>query len=205
MTPTGRWHFHNDLRDTEYARLDQQRHPPAAEHLPTDSYRVTERLLAGSYPAYRYNEDPARLWAFLQAGVTHFVDLTEEDERSFSSSPLLSYAPLLHSLAEQHGLRVGYQRCPVRDGTAPAQRQMTQILDALDAAQQAGQVVYVHCMGGIGRTGAAIGCYLVRHGSTPEAALRFIAQRLYHTHLAERLSPEVDEQRALVLRWQRGQ
>jgi protein-tyrosine phosphatase len=65
-------------------------------------------------------------------------------------------------------------------------------------------MVYVHCKGGIGRTGTVAGCYLVRHGQTPEAALRLIAQRLYHTHMAERLSPEGDEQRALVLRWQPG-
>ena len=31
--------------------------------------------------------------------------------------------------------------------------------------------VYVHCWGGIGRTGTVVGCWLVRHGMTGDEAL----------------------------------
>jgi hypothetical protein len=204
-TPTQRWTLHNRLRDEEYAHLEETG-AASAEAVPcSTSYELLPGVLAGEYPASRYDDDPARLVRFLDAGVRVFLDLTEYDERRFSSRALLPYEPLLAELAAARGLDVTYRRFAVRDGTAPGAAQMTRILDALDAARAAGQMVYVHCKGGIGRTGTVAGCYLVRHGATPEAALRLIAQRLYHTHMAERLSPEVDEQRALVLRWQPGQ
>ena len=41
---------------------------------------------------------------------------------------------------------------------------MTRILDDVDAALADGGAVYVHCWGGIGRTGTVVGCWLVRHG-----------------------------------------
>lgn len=203
-TPTQRWTLHNRLRDEEYARIEAAGETSSEAVPGSTSYHLLPGVLAGEYPASRYDDDPARLVRFLDAGVRAFLDLTELDERRFSSRALLPYAPLLAELAAQRGLDVSYRRFAVRDGAAPARAQMISILDALDAARAAGQTAYVHCKGGIGRTGTVAGCYLVRHGQTPEAALRLIAQRLYHTHMAERLSPEGDEQRALVLRWQPG-
>ena len=37
--------------------------------------------------------------------------------------------------------------------------------------------VYVHCWGGIGRTGTTVGCWFVRHGRTGDQALAEIAER----------------------------
>ena len=37
-----------------------------------------------------------------------------------------------------------------------------------------GRTVYLHCRGGIGRTGTVLGCYLVRQGQTAEEALASI-------------------------------
>ena len=55
--------------------------------------------------------------------------------------------------------------------------------------------------GGHGRTGAAVGCYLVRHGLTGEEALAEV--RRLHAAMADRYkpSPETPEQRALVRNW----
>jgi len=78
---------------------------------------------------------------------------------------------------------------------------MRQILDTLDEALQAGHVVYVHCWGGIGRTGTVVGCYLVRHGFTGEEALQRIACWVAGTPKAHRPSPETAEQRRMVLDW----
>jgi hypothetical protein len=203
-TPTQRWTLHNRLRDEEYARIEATGEPGSVAVPGSTSYALLPGVLVGEYPAARYDDDPTRLFSFLDAGVQVFLDLTEPDERRFSSRSLLAYEPLLRELATHRGLSIVYQRFAVRDGTAPGRAQMTRILDAIDTARAANQTVYVHCKGGIGRSGTVAGCYLVRHGHTPEAALRCIAQRLYHTYMAERLSPEVDEQRALVLRWQPG-
>lgn len=202
-TPYQRWMLHTRLRDEEYARQEAQ---PDRIAMPVSGcYPVLPGLLAGEYPAYRYNDDPARLLTFLAAGVRCFIDLTVAQETAFSSRPVQPYEQLLTTLADQQQITVSYQRHPIRDLSAPSQAQMVQILDAIDQARASGHMVYLHCLGGVGRTGVVIGCYLVRHGFTSEDALRAIARRLYHTHKAERLSPETDEQRAMVLRWQHGQ
>ena len=52
---------------------------------------------------------------------------------------------------------------------------LVQILDDLDQALADGHRVYLHCFGGIGRTGTVVGCYLVRHGMTGNEVLEQIA------------------------------
>lgn len=140
------------------------------------------KLLAGPNPSTfreeRTRENIARL---LEVGVNVFVDLTEPDERE-------SYQPLLPA-------GVIFHRLSIPDFDIPTVDHMRTILDTIDGALIQGRVVYVHCMGGIGRTGTTVGCYLVRHGLTGEEALREIA-RLLHDG-----SPETPEQRAMILNW----
>ena len=94
------------------------------------------RLLAGVYPG---DLDPAmardKVRRLLEAGVTHFLDLTEEGE-------LDPYDALL----PQDG-RVLHQRMPIRDVSVPTPEHLRAILDTLDRALNAGHVVYVHCWG----------------------------------------------------------
>lgn len=168
-----------------------------------DSYWISEpslpagRLLAGEYPGAK---DPAaaraKLERFLDAGVTTFIDLTEEDEYG-----LRPYAAEVGRLAARRGITLTHLRWPIPDMTAPSPAQMARILDAIDAALAAGETVYVHCYGGIGRTGTVVGCWLVRHGLSGADALRRIAEWRAATPDGRRASPETDEQRALVLSW----
>jgi protein-tyrosine phosphatase len=140
------------------------------------------RLLAGPYPG---SPDPAqmnqRLNRLVAAGITLFIDLTHDYERE-------AYASLLPD-------GVQHQRLSVEDFSVPSREHMLTILDTLDAALAEGKNVYVHCWGGIGRTGTVIGCYWVRHGMTGAAALQAVEQRR-HTH-----SPETDEQRLMIEHW----
>ena len=149
-----------------------------------DSYWVEPgRLLAGAYPE-------ARLARLHDAGVTVFLDLTEEGEYG-----LVPYAPLLGD-----GIRT--VRFPVGDYSHPSRDEMTRILDAIDELLAAGEVVYVHCYGGIGRTGTVVGCHLVRHGMSGEEALARIAALRDGIASSHRESPETPEQRQFVLDWQ---
>ena len=50
-----------------------------------------------------------------------------------------------------------------------------QILDLVDDALGRDEPVYVHCFGGIGRTGTVVGCWLVRHGRDDGDPMRRIA------------------------------
>lgn len=139
------------------------------------------RLLAGPYPHAR-----ARITRLRNLGVTLFLDLTEPGE----------YGSLAYDAA---GGRAA--RRPMRDYTAPSRDGMREILDLIDAELAAGEVVYVHCYGGIGRTGTVVGCHLVRHGTPPGDAIEAIGRLRAEAGCGDGPSPESEEQRALVESW----
>lgn len=167
-----------------------------------DSYWVEPgHVLAGEYPGSR-SDDQARekLRQILSAGVTFFLDLTEEGEYD-----LRPYAPFLKEGSVTLGRSVAYQRMRIPDGGTVTVDEMRRILDAIDAATQEGRVVYVHCWGGIGRTGTVAGCYMVRHGMSGQEALREIARRRQGTPDGLRRSPENEEQEQMILTWPTGE
>jgi protein-tyrosine phosphatase len=80
---------------------------------------------------------------------------------------------------------------------------MGEILDVIDSALDQGGVVYVHCWGGVGRTGTVVGCHLVRRGMTGDEALARVAElfKNMQKYPRRRRSPETDEQEAYVRSW----
>jgi protein-tyrosine phosphatase len=62
-------------------------------------------------------------------------------------------------------------RRPIRDFCCPTADEMRETLDVLDRELEGGSRVYLHCRGGIGRTGIVTACYLMRHGATADDAL----------------------------------
>ena len=60
---------------------------------------------------------------------------------------------------------------PVPDFTAPTDRQLDHVLDAIDRAVASGMGVAVHCTAGKGRTGTVLAAYFVARGLTPDAAI----------------------------------
>jgi hypothetical protein len=162
------------------------------------------RLLAGEYPGAR-DEAEAREWLrhFLSAGVNFFLDLTHAGEGA-----LKPYAHLLADEARIAGVAAEHWRFPLRDMSVPAPETMAEILDTIDRALAEGRTAYVHCWGGVGRTGMVVGCYLVRRGLSGDAALQQIARwwatlppgkRLWHPR-----SPETSEQENFVRNWREG-
>ena len=164
-------------------------------------YRVNPQFIAGEYPASPDQATTAeKLGRHLDAGITAFLDLTEAGE-------LRSYAADLAALATHHGIAALHRRHPIRDLNVPATpAHMVAILDELDTAIGAGHTVYVHCWGGIGRTGTVVGCWLVRHGMTGGDALATIARHWEHVEKRWRAprSPETAEQHAYVRAWGQG-
>lgn len=152
-------------------------------------------LLAGEYPTMcaGEEEDRAMLRRFLDAGVSLFLDLTEWGE-------LEPYAPLLSGLSPE----AEHRRMPIRDFGTPTPEDMEHILDMVDAAMSEGRTVYVHCHGGIGRTGTVVGCHMARHGIRGKAALAEIARLRHGIPNSWIESPETPEQRRMVLRWHAG-
>ena len=155
------------------------------------------RLLAGEYPGGFDGElTRKRIDALLEAGFDTFIDLTGPDE-------IAAYTQALFEEAKVYELDVKHYRFPIKDFGLPTYDQMKSILDKVDKSLQAGHKVYLHCWGGIGRTGTTIGCYLVRRGKTGEEALRQLAawwknvpKSRYHPH-----SPETQAQADFIRHW----
>lgn len=134
----------------------------AAPPIPNSYWVQPGRLLAGEYPGSMSRAEAMdKVQKLLRAGVTSFIDLTEPGE-------LPEYENLLPGLTERH---VRYRRLPIVDHSLPdSPADMTRILDLIESELAAGRCVYVHCHAGIGRTGMAMGCYLIRGGLGNEAA-----------------------------------
>ena len=171
-----------------------------APALPHDNayWVIPGRFMAGEYPGARESTAAReKIGRHLDAGVTFFLDLTHPYE-------LAPYDAHLREEAAARGVEVQYRRLPIVDVSVPDSREeMAAILDTIDEALAAGHTVYLHCWGGIGRTGTVVGCHLVRGGMSGEDALAQIA-RWWRTvgkrHRRPR-SPETDEQEDYVRRW----
>jgi predicted protein tyrosine phosphatase len=154
---------------------------------------ASSKLLAGEYPRNKDDKSSQeKINALLRSGVKAFIDLTEENEG------LLPYCGLIGAAS--------HQRFPVRDTSIPASPDATiAILDAIDGHIECGQLVYVHCLGGVGRTGVIIGCWLARHGlGGEEALLRLRELWRQCPKSAFRKSPERPEQEQYILSWEAG-
>lgn len=134
-------------------------------------------LLAGEYPySFREAEGRERLRAFLASGIRLFVDLTEPRETG-RTGPLDPYADALEEEARALGVEVRVVRHPVRDMGVPGDGALERIVAELEGAVARGEPAYVHCWGGIGRTGTAVAAYLARrHGTSGDEALALLAE-----------------------------
>jgi len=167
--------------------------------IPESYWVLPGQFLAGEYPGLRDNEAQPRqrLTAFLNAGFDTFIDLTNENERP-------PYFSILSEEAGYDGREVRHWRFSFPDFHVPSHETMVATLDAIDTALAEGRKVYLHCVGGIGRTGTTVGCYLVRHGMKPTEALHHLRE-LYHSAAQSLLaphSPEYDEQVKFILNWE---
>jgi hypothetical protein len=152
-------------------------------------------LLAGEYPGDPLEAIARRkLGALIDCGVRTFVDLTEERE-------LRGYDEWLLDEAAQRGVDVAYHRHAVRDMDVPTPEGMRAILDRIGQASR-DHAVYVHCWGGIGRTGTVVGCWMVeKEGRTAIEALGRIEELRQEVPERYTRSPETDEQCAFIVRW----
>lgn len=105
-------------------------------------------IFAGEYPG-NLDENIAKrkINQMIQFGINHFIDLTEENE-------LAPYKHLLPSNAT-------YIRFPIRDRHTPESiDQVHNLLSRLKEIKKNDGFIYIHCWGGVGRTGTILGCLI---------------------------------------------
>ena len=185
--------------------------PSPAFRLPSSSpptvrcyWVVDGKFLAGAYPG---SPDPdahrKRIEELWDAGIRTFINLVEEDEKNLSGKPFTRYDDILRELANAAGESVAHLRFPVRDLSVPSVDRMRSILDAIDLSIQADRPVYVHCFGGVGRTGTAVCCWLQRHGFADASNVieKLAVLREADKQTTGRKAPENREQISFVKNW----
>ena len=160
-------------------------------------------LMAGCYPG---SEDRAQahqqLKGLIDHGIRHVVNLMETGERNRIGHPFVPYEDQMQSIAAARQCSISFDRMPIKDGSVPSRIEIGRILDNIDAGIAAGRPVYVHCLGGLGRTGTVVGCYLARHGIAAGRNVINMIRDLRRNTLTQHLnSPETNQQVDLVESW----
>ena len=149
-------------------------------------------VLAGEHPAKEGEEQLSeKLQLFALAGITHFIDLTSP------ADPVKTYQPLGGAVRINH---------PITDFGVPSPLQMQGILQSIQSALSQGGKVYVHCKGGIGRTGTVAATWLTEHGLDDGQALALLLQKwqAMDKRFEEPHTPETQAQRAFVRTWHKA-
>jgi ADP-ribosyl-[dinitrogen reductase] hydrolase len=168
--------------ETLAERLSILAYPPSP---PEGCYWVLPgKLLAGPYPGRKAGASPS-LASLLDSGVDAFIDLSAEGEDAG---------------AEAYSVREGieHRRAPMADMSAD-EVAVKRALVEIEAALASGKTAYVHCVGGMGRTGAVVGAFLADTGlAAPGEGLLLLGSLRKLAALKPELSPQTEAQRALV-------
>jgi len=152
------------------------------------------RLLAGEYPG---DIEPARarekVDLLVDTGVRTFVDLTTPADR------LVPYQPLVAEVAETRRLDVRHERFPIPDLGVVDDHRYDEVARTIQDGLARG-AVYVHCWGGIGRTGTVIGCVLADEGSGYDEIIERLTTLRAASRKVDRRAPEMAVQHELIKR-----
>ncbi len=164
-------------------------------------YPIEEgKLYGGEYPGDRnLGVAKIRLRHLVTLGIRTFVDLTAPADR------MTPYEGLLPELEDEAGAPLRRISLPIIDmGVPETGETMSDIMAAIRESIEHSPAVYVHCWGGIGRTGTVSGCWLRECGYDADAALARV-QHLYASHMPKvRVhpeSPQTPAQKDYVRNW----
>ena len=153
------------------------------------------RVLAGEYPGTGRG-DATKLDILVDAGVRTFVDLT-----TAGRSARAVRGRSLAERARTRGLDLRHRRFPIPDFGTIDLPGYASIVEHVRREVAEGRPAYVHCWGGIGRTGTVVGCLLAEDGMDCDQLLAAIAALREGTRKAQRRSPESDEQVEVLRAW----
>lgn len=152
-----------------------------------NSYCVlTDKVYAGEYAGDLHNPE-GKVKSLMDFGITHFIDLTEENE----------LAPYSQYLSKD----CVHYRFPICDVSIPDECESVYVLmQYIDTVlTNSDNMIYIHCWGGVGRTGIIVGCYYVYHGETYEQALIHLRESFKQCPKSERRkTPETSEQEDFI-------
>lgn len=143
---------------------------------------VPHRLLAGEYPGSPTPEEAdAKVRVLVEAGIDTVIDLTTDEDH---------LTPYRERLAAAAGRTVRYFAHPIPDFGVLDHAGYDAILARIHSELDSGRTVYVHCLGGKGRTGTVIGCLLAESGLSYADVIARIAELRSGTRKASDACPE---------------
>lgn len=149
----------------------------------TNSYCVIpDKVYAGEYAGDK-NHPEQKLRRLEKFGITHIIDLTEAGE-------LKPYGHLLDSYVVHH-------RFPIKDVSVPQSYEdvykLMEYIDSIIADDD--NKVYIHCWGGVGRTGTIVGCLYEYFGEDYDSALKHLRESFKECPKSQwRVTPENEDQ-----------
>ena len=128
---------------------------------------ITGRIGMGRAPGYGSDRfDDFR--SIKEQGITKIYCLQEEDELQYLSNGEDDFAKRREYLS---AIGIDFVSSPIGDFRIPTAEQAKEVTDMILNDVRSGKDILIHCMGGLGRTGTAAGCALVRFGIAPEIAI----------------------------------
>ena len=167
--------------DADPATLAEGVEPPPT--LPPEALRTTPTLsaaLAGNVPPTAPGAgprgfvwlEPGRIAGTPLPGVVNDIDYDLDALRQCGVTTLITLTErdLPQDALQRHGLR--NLHLPVRDREPPTVAQIQMLLMRMEVLLRKNEVLAVHCLAGLGRTGTVLAAWLVREGLTATEALR---------------------------------
>ena len=158
---------------------------------------LPNRFIVGEIPASLKEEETiTKLNGLIRINVNVVINLMEEDEKNYENKSFYDYAPYLN----KHNIET--HRLPIKDLSIPSIDTMRNILSIVQDSIRQKKIVYLHCWGGVGRTGTAVGCFLLNNSlASKENVLETINYLKRTTSIDKRQSPETEEQRKFLMDW----
>lgn len=167
-----------------------------------------QKLLAGFYPGdIKQVTAKKNIRALLDLGIQCWINLQDENETNLFGNHFVPYNEHISNISQEMEVEAVYMKIPIVDQNITNVTTMKFILDTIDNAHRNDVAVYVHCWGGIGRTGTVIGCWLIRHGKANSENVFDVIAEMRNSQKdpeAYRDAPENEMQRQFVRNWKQG-
>ncbi len=158
---------------------------------------IPNQLIVGELPTASNEKDTImKLNSLVDLNVSAIINLMEISEKDHSENLFFDYQTHLNSQD------INTHQFPIKDMDIPSPIQMMRILKQIDFYLKQNKVVYVHCWGGLGRTGTVVGCYLLSNGLADLSnVLERIIELKSNSSLSDKESPQTSAQREFILDW----
>lgn len=155
---------------------------------------IENKLIEGCVPIDFAFKKYHKIDQLLKLDIDTIIDLRD----NYLDFKLMNYRNYL----QKNHKNIEVYNFKIKDFTCPSREIITEILDLIDLKINKGHKIYIHCLGGIGRTGTIIGSYKLRHKICNDKNILEYMQNLRLKNGCKKIkSPETNEQISMVVNW----